>query len=114
MTQIMLAKIWLDGKDITVRLSGHAACVYYVVPVMKDKGWHISLPCGGDLRRAACETNYMVFSAPIKDLEKLYEGLLAIQKESLGLPMNLSPAIEYPLPKSYVEIGKMMGMSWVR
>ncbi len=114
MTQIMLAKIWLDGKDITVRLSGHAACVYYVVPVMKDKGWHISLPCGGDLRRAACETNNMVFSAPIEVLGDLYKGLLAIQREDLGIPLNVSPAIEYPLPKSYVEIGKIMGMDWVK
>lgn len=114
MTQIMLAKIWLDGKEINVTLSGHAACVYYIVPVMKDRGWHINLPCGGDLRRAACESNNLVFSAPIEVLESLHGGLLAIQKEGLGIPIQFSLAAEYHLPQAYIEIGKMMGMDWVK
>ena len=114
MTQIMLAKIWLDGEDINTRLSSHAACVYYVVPTIKENRWNISLPCGGDLRRAACETNNMIFSAPIEVLKDLYEGLKAIKEEKLGLPLNLSLAIEYNLPESYVEIGKIIGMEWVK
>jgi len=114
MTQIMLAKNWIDGKDISTTLSGHAACVYYVVPPMKEKEWHISLPCGGDLRRAACEVHNMVFSAPIEALEDLFLGLRAIQSEGLGLPLHISPAIEYPLPEAYVEIGKLLGMDWVK
>jgi uncharacterized protein (DUF169 family) len=114
MTQIMLSKIWLDGKDITVTLSSHAACVYYVVPPMKQGKWHISLPCGGDLRRAACEVYNMVFSAPIGVLGDLLKGLRAIQDEGLGLPLHLAPAIEYPLPQAYVELGKLIGMDWVR
>lgn len=114
MTQIMLAKIWLDGKDINPVLSGHAACIYYVVPPIKGMKWNISLPCGGDLRRAACETNNMVFSAPIKEISGLLKGLKAIQDEDLGLPLHLSPAIEYPLPASYVDIGKIAGMDWVK
>jgi len=114
MTQIMLAKIWLDGKDITPILSGHAACVYYVVPPMKGGKWQMSLPCGGDLRRAGCEVINMVFSAPTKTLGDLLKGLKAIQNEGLGLPLRRSPASEYPLPPSYVEIGKMVGMDWVK
>jgi len=66
------------------------------------------------LRRAACETNNLVFSAPIEVLEDLNKGLLAIQKEGWGFPLHLSPAIEYPLPEAYVEIGKRMGMHWVK
>jgi uncharacterized protein (DUF169 family) len=114
MTQIMLAKNWLDGRDITTNLSGHAACVYYVVPPIKERKWHMSLPCGGDLRRAVGEIYNMVFSAPIEVLGDLLKGLNAIRDEGLGLPLHLSPAIEYPLPKAYVEIGKSLGMDWVR
>lgn len=114
MTQIMLAKIWLDGRDITPTLSSHAACVYYVVPPIKEKKWQMSLPCGGDLRRAGCEFTNMVFSAPIEVLEDLLKGLRAIKDEGLGLPLRLSPAIEYPLPPAYVEIGKMVGMDWLK
>jgi uncharacterized protein (DUF169 family) len=110
----MQAKNWLDGTDINVILSGHAACVYYVVPAVKDKGWHVSLPCGGDLRRAACESNNLVFSAPIEILEDLVAGLSAIQKAVSGIPLQISLAAEYYLPKSYVKIGKMLGMDWVK
>jgi len=114
MTQIMLAKIWIDGKDITPTLSSHAACVYYVVPAIQEKKWQISLPCGGDLRRAACEDYNMIFSAPIEALRDLLLGLRAVKRESLGLPLHLTPAIEYPLPERYVQIGHSIGMDWVR
>ena len=54
----------------------------------------------------------MIFSAPIGDLDLLLEGLHAIQEQKLGLPLHLSPAAEYPLPKSYVKLGKELGMVW--
>jgi len=44
----------------------------------------------------------------------LLTGLKVIQDEGCGLPSAPSFAIEYPLEKSYVEIGKMIGMDWVR
>lgn len=114
MSRILAAKDWLDGKNITPTMSGNAACVYYVVPVMKDKGWHITLPCAGDLRRAACETYNMIFSAPIEDLDDLLRGLRAIQEAGRGFPLRVNLPIEYPLPESYVEIGKTIGMDWVK
>jgi uncharacterized protein (DUF169 family) len=114
MTQIMLARNWLDGKDLHCVLSGHAACVYYVVPPIKDGEWHMTIPCGGDLRRAACREGDMIFSAPMNALGPLLTGLKAVRKEGLGLPLHVSLATEYPLPESYVKIGKSMGMGWVR
>ena len=114
MNQIMLAKNWLDGKDIAPVLSSHAACVYYVVPPIKEKKWYMSIPCGGDLRRAACEDYNMIFSAPMEIIPDLLEGLKAIQKEGFGLPLHISPSIEYPLEESYVEIANSIGMGWVR
>ena len=114
MTQIMLAKNWLDGEDIHPVLSSHAACLYYVIPPIKDKTWHMSIPCGGDLRRAACEDYNMVFSAPIDILSDLLKGLRAMKKGGFGLPLRLSPSIEYPLPESYVQIAKSIDMQWVK
>jgi len=114
MSQILLAKCWLDGKDITPTISSHAACVYYVVPAVRENEWKMSLPCGGDLRRAGCETTNMVFSAPVGVLGELLQGLTALRDEGLGLPMQLSPPLEYPLQPSYVEIAKMAGMHWVK
>ena len=114
MTQIMLAKNWLDGRDISPILSSHAACVYYVVPPMKEKKWQISLPCGGDLRRAASEDYNMVFSAPLEMLGDLLAGLRAMKEGGFGLPLQLTPSIEYPLQNSYIEIARLMGMDWVK
>ena len=114
MTQIMLAKNWLDGRDIAPPLTSHAACVYYVVPPVKEKKWHMSIPCGGDLRRAACEDYNMVFSAPIEVLSDLLTGLNAIQRKGFGLPLHLTPSIEYPLEESYIQIAQLIGMDWVK
>ena len=74
----------------------------------------MSIPCGGDLRKAACEDYNMVFSAPIEVLSDLLQGLNAIRNEGLGLPLHVSPEMEFPLPKSYIEIGKSIGMDWLK
>ncbi len=114
MTQIMLAKNWLDGEDIVTRMSGHAACVYYVVPAVAQRQWSMSIPCGGDQRRAACDDYSMIFSAPSDALGGLLDGLRAIRDTGAGLPSSPSLAVEYPLEKSYVELGHAIGMDWVR
>jgi len=114
MTQIMMAKNWLDGKDIQSTMTGHAACVYYVVPALKEQRWRMSIPCGGDLRRTGCDDYSMVFSAPADALADLLTGLKAMRDTDCGLPSAPSFAIEYPLEKSYVEIGKIIGMNWVK
>ena len=55
--------------------------------------------CGGDVRRAACEINNMVFSAPIEILDDLLRGLKAGREASdRRLPHDTLP-IEYPLPR---------------
>jgi len=114
MTQIMLAKNWLDGGDILTTMSGHAACVYYVVPAVAQQQWRMSIPCGGDQRRAGCDDYSMVFSAPATVLGDLLAGLRAIRDTGCGLPSSPSFAVEYPLEKSYVELAHAIGMDWVR
>jgi len=114
MTRIMSAKNWLDGKDISPSISGHAACVYYIVPPIKEKRWHMTVPCGGDSRRAACEDYNMIFSAPIEVLGDLVKGLRFMYNQGVGLPLDVSLAPEYHLPKSYLEIGQSLGMDWLK
>ena len=41
---ILSAKCWLDGKDITPTVSGNAVCCYSIVPPMTDKVWQVSFP----------------------------------------------------------------------
>jgi len=44
MHEILLARCWLDGKDIAPTLSANAACCYAVVPPVKDKCWQLTFP----------------------------------------------------------------------
>jgi len=61
-----------------------------------------------------CDDYSMVFSAPLDALGDLLTGLEASRETGCGLPSSPSFAIEYPLEKAYVEIGKAIGMDWVR
>lgn len=36
LTQILIAKNCVDGGDVSCRMSGHAACVYAVVPILQN------------------------------------------------------------------------------
>ena len=56
----------------------------------------------------------MIFSAPSDALGDLVDGLAAIAASGCGLPSDMSFQIEYPLEKSYVDIGRQIGMDWVR
>ena len=55
------------------------------------------------------------FSLPLPECWVIFlTGLQAIQDTGCGLPSSPSFAIEYSLEKMYVEIGKSIGMDWVR
>ncbi len=112
--EVLSAKNWLDGKDPRPALSGNAACIYAIAPAMKDKVWQFTIPCLGDIRRAACDSCDMIFSAPIEVMDGLLEGLRAAHKTGKGLPRQPNMSIEYPQNPWYMEIGKMLGMDWLK
>ena len=114
LTQILHAKNWMDGLDAECKLSGHAACVYAVVPTFQDGKWQITSPCGGDRARAMARHDEMIASFPANELLDLVEGLEHTRTEGKALPLAPTMRPEYNLPAAYVTIGKMMGMDWVK
>ena len=44
LTQLLITKNWMDGLDVESKLSGHAACVYAVVPTVQTGEWKITSP----------------------------------------------------------------------
>lgn len=114
LTQLLHAKNWIDGLDVDCRLSGHAACVYAVVPTLQNNQWQITSPCGGDRARAMARHDEMIASFPASALLDLVEGTIHTQKEGKGLPLAPTLRPEYNLPTAYVAIGKMMGMDWLK
>jgi len=114
LTQLLFVKNWMDGVDVETRLSGHAACVYAVVPTIQTGGWQVTSPCRGDRTRALARDDEMIVTIPAADLLEVAEGLLEAQKERHGLPLPLTMKPDYDLPPAYATIGRMMGMDWVR
>ena len=110
LTQLLKARTWIDGRDITCRMSGHGACVHAVVPVIQTKECQVTFPCFGDRRRAFAQDDEIIFSAPIEKIEGLIVGLKAFRQIGLGIPIVPTTARQPQQLKSYAEIARMVGM----
>jgi uncharacterized protein (DUF169 family) len=74
LTQLLIAVNWIDGNDIMCRMSGHAACVYAVVPVIQNNQFQVTSPCMGDRKRASAQDNEIIFSMPAHKTKDLVAG----------------------------------------
>ena len=110
LTQLLMAKNWMDGGDITSTLSGHAACVYTIVPALTKKQFQVAVPCFGDRMRGLASDEEIIFSGPPEQLRELLAGLSRMKESGRGLPLPHVMQIEYKLRDSYIKIGKMIGM----
>jgi uncharacterized protein (DUF169 family) len=84
-TQILIAKNCVDGEDISCSLSGHMA-----------------------------QDNEMIFSAPMAFLEDLICSLKYLKKQKWGYPWGFELKPERELDNNYAELGKKMGMDYVK
>ena len=109
-TQFLLVVNWMDGHDLMCQVSGHAACVYATVPVLKNRQCQVTSPCLGDSKRALAQDNEMIFSFPAEKLEDMLAGLQHLVKYGWGMPRTMPAQPEYRLLPSYAKIGKMIGM----
>ena len=114
LTQLLSAKNWIDGLDVDCKLSGHAACVYSVVPTVETGTWQITSPCGGDRNRGLARHDEMIASLPASELPGVVTALAHAHENGHGLPAAPTMRPEYDLPEAYVRIGEMMGMDWVK
>lgn len=106
--KLLLGLAYEDGRDITTILGGHAACVYAVVPAMKNGICQVAVPCRGDRGRAGTQDDEMIFSVPKDQIERLAHGLE--QPGTGSIPTRFSMTPEYPLSESYGEMARLMGM----
>ncbi len=99
------------GYLVTSRLDPSGACVHCTVPVLQSGDCHVTVPCGGDRKRALAQDDEMIFSLPTDKLEDLMIGLRHFDEMGSGYSQyapDMRP--EYPLPALYVKVGKMLGM----
>lgn len=106
---LLLGREYKEGYNLKCSISGHAACVYGVVPALQSGECQVAVPCRGDHYRAMAGDEEMIFTGPKEKLEDLMLGLRRIETTGSKLPAGYSFRPEYPLLESYKKIGKMMG-----
>ena len=108
LTRLLLGIAYKDGQDVTSRLSGHAGCVYAVVPPMQTGKCCVSAPCMGIRRYGGYQDDKVIFTVPREKLETLTFGLK--QSGTGEIPVKTWTCAEYTLGDSYAELARMMGM----
>ncbi|MFO7837574.1 MAG: DUF169 domain-containing protein [Candidatus Thorarchaeota archaeon] len=106
---LLLAREYKDGYNLPCALSSHAACVYAVVPVIKNGKSQVAVPCRGDRWMASAESEEMIFSVPFEKLDDLMEGLRHVNKTDSTIPHGRKVEPEYEMEDSYRKIAEMMG-----
>jgi uncharacterized protein (DUF169 family) len=114
LTQLLSVKNWLDGLDVTSTLSGHAACVYAVVPTLLTGQWQVTVPCPGDRAMGLARHDEMIVSLPATALPDAVTGLAYAHEHGHGLPIAPTMSPEYKMEEAYVKIGNLMGMDWLK
>jgi uncharacterized protein (DUF169 family) len=106
--RLLLASAYKNGRDITSKLSGHAACVYAVVPAIQTNKCQVSVPCRGDRGLAGTQDYEMIYTVPMEKMEDLVLGLE--QKYTGKIPTEFKMIPEYKLSESYAKIARLLGM----
>jgi len=109
-TQLLMGRTWKDGRDITCRISGQAACVYAVVLPLLTGECYLTIPCLGDRKRAFCQDDESIFTVPIEKMGDVITGLRALKQGNYGLPTAPTMAPEVLMSEPYMNMAKMTGM----
>jgi len=99
------------GYVVSSKLDASGACVQCTVPVLQSGDCQVTVPCGGDRRRALAQDDELIFSLPTERLEELMLGLRHFDEIGFGYTQfapDMRP--EYPQPDLYIKVGRMLGM----
>ena len=106
---LLLGREYKEGNNLKCSLSGHAACVYGVIPAVQSGECQVAVPCRGDHYRAMAGDDEMIFTVPRGKLEDLMLGLRRIEATGSKLPQGYALLPEYPLQEAYKKTAQMMG-----
>lgn len=110
-SQLLIAKNWIDGRDVHSQLSGHAVCNYAIVPPLTSGECTVAIPCKGDRRLAMAQDDEIMFSMLPDMLPDFMEGARFLQEHNWGIPMLQEYKEEYDLKPAYARLGEMLGMN---
>lgn len=105
---LLLGREYKNGHDLKCHLSSHAACVYSVVPVIKNGKCQIAIPCRGDRYFALAGDDEIIFAVPVSKIEDLLLGLRHVAEYGSRLPRSPQMRCGPELPRSYMKILDML------
>jgi len=108
---LLTAMRYRKGYVVISNLNPLGACVQATVPVLQSGDCQVTVPCGGDRRRALAQDDEMILSLPADRLGDLMVGLRHFDETGFGYKQfapDMRP--DYPLPELYVKVAKMLGM----
>lgn len=109
-SQLLIVKNWIDGRDIHAQLSGHAACVYSIVPAIQRRECQVAIPCKGDRRLAFAQDDEILFTLIPEILPDFIAGMRFLQEHNWGVPVINEYKEEYDLKPKYADFGERLGM----
>jgi len=113
---LLLGREYRGGDNLDCSLSAHAACVYGVVPAVKEGRCQVAVPCRGDRYAAMADPDEMIATVPTQALgpvdgrclADVIDGLGEVEKTGSKLPSSRRKQVEYPLSGSYERIANEM------
>ena len=111
---LLLAAASKEGRELTCTVGAKGACIYSVVAPMQRGDYQVTVPCPGDRRRAGALPNEMIFSVPVGKMEDLLASLRYLEPYRYQLPFRYLMQPQSQLWPNYVEMGRQIGMKWLK
>lgn len=113
---LLLGREYRGGDNLECSLSAHAACVYGVVPAIREGRCQVAVPCRGDRYAAMADPDEMIATVPTQELGPIdgrcladvMDGLKEVEETGSKLPNSRRKQVEYPLSESYERIASQM------
>ncbi|MBN1629811.1 MAG: DUF169 domain-containing protein [Thermoleophilia bacterium] len=110
---LLMAGEYKTGENLPTALSGHAACVYGLVPAFCEGKYQVAVPCRGDHITAMAGDDEMIFTIPMTKFDEFMFGMRTVvggEGKLTRLPMihEMKPAAVQP--ESYFRMAELMGM----
>jgi len=110
---LLMAREYKTGENLPTALSGHAACVYGVVPAINNGECQVAVPCRGDHITAMAGDDEMIFTIPMGRFDEFMRGMRTIvegEGKLTRLPMIHEMKPGAVQPESYFKMAELMGM----
>jgi uncharacterized protein (DUF169 family) len=99
------------GEMVSSILNPGGACVHATVPALQTGACQLTIPCGGDSKRALARDDELIFSVPTNRFEDLMAGLRHLDETGFGYRQSAPDMkFEYPQPPNYARVAGMLGM----